>query len=402
MKLYQGTNDDIQNDLNTSDWGQFRSILPLDKLRLLNFYIVEEVYNILFKNFLAAFDPNIDSEFDITASSLYGSPVRELGKGSFGKVFLWEKFNSKDPKNNKFFAVKSIKINNKKFFLKNECKRVFREFLICYNLQNDSIVKVYDLLVGPYHDEFLLIQEYIPGVSLKEAIPVEKLFYLPKFCDYIFKQIVILVKFLHDHDIGHNDLKPANIILNLQNFSIKLVDFGLSRFLSEFLDNDLESSLLKSGTSRYLPPELNYPSLNYYRNDLSIKRIIKSKDTWCLGLIYYNMISKGNSLWEISHPSDIKFNDYKERNFIPKFHSIIDYLNNLANSDLDETVNASRRIMFYGMLHLHNNKRVPIEYILDSYWFQKIPNQLFLNEKDFQICDDLSKLFEFDDHNDSS
>lgn len=377
----------IITESSTHYWKQFISILPDDKRKLSEYYIIEEVYNTFFKKFRSAFDNKEEYSKKLNAGELYGSPIREIGNGNFGKVYLWEK------NDNSVFAVKNIKINFNKN-IKHECNRVFGELIICYNLDHPSIVKSIDLLTGPKRDEFLLVQNYVEGLTLKEAISSNNLFYLPKFSDYIFKQIVILTKYIHDHGIGHNDLKPANIIMNPITYQIKIIDFGLSRFLSDFLDSDLENNLLKSGTSRYLPPELNFPKLNNYRNDLSIKRIIKSKDIWSIGLIYYNMISKGDNLWEISHPSDIQFSDYKERTFIPRFQSILDYLNDFFGEEQEEIINASRRIMFYGMLNLYNNRRIPIDYILDSYWFKNIPDTLILTQNDIDKSNELLLRFE--------
>lgn len=48
------------------------------------------------------------------------------------------------------------------------------------------------------------------------------------FIQFIFKQIVSGVKYMHDRKIYHRDLKPQNILINDKK-EIKIADFGLSR-----------------------------------------------------------------------------------------------------------------------------------------------------------------------------
>ena len=38
--------------------------------------------------------------------------------------------------------------------------------------------------------------------------------------------------FLHDHHIMHRDLKPSNLLIDEDEKSIKIADFGLARSLS--------------------------------------------------------------------------------------------------------------------------------------------------------------------------
>nr|CAB3266649.1 serine/threonine-protein kinase 17A-like [Phallusia mammillata] len=124
--------------------------------------------------------------------------------------------------------------------------------------------------------EFVLILEYAAGgeifdycVGLKDAFSETKV-------RQLFRQILEAVDFLHDRNIVHLDLKPQNILLtDEKDGDIKLVDFGLSKHLSENLE--IREIL---GTPDYVAPEV-----------LNFEPISTSTDIWSLGVVCYVMLT---------------------------------------------------------------------------------------------------------------
>ena len=74
----------------------------------------------------------------------------------------------------------------------------------------------------------------------------------------VMKQILEGVKYLHDHNIVHRDIKCANILVNDKG-EIKLADFGLARFM----DRKDKTYTNKVVTLWYRSPELLLGSTNY-------------------------------------------------------------------------------------------------------------------------------------------
>ena len=74
---------------------------------------------------------------------------------------------------------------------------------------------------------------------------------------FIIKQLLKTIKYLNSLNICHRDIKPENILINPKNLDVKLIDFGLSTYFSDF--NEL---MTKVGTPYYVAPEVLKGSYN--------------------------------------------------------------------------------------------------------------------------------------------
>lgn len=90
----------------------------------------------------------------------------------------------------------------------------------------------------------------------------------------ILHQIVRAVKYIHDRNIIHRDIKSANMLLK-SDFTVKLSDFGFASFLK----NHNTQEKFNVGSPLYMSPEAQA----YQQHS------VKS-DTWALGMILYEML----------------------------------------------------------------------------------------------------------------
>ena len=136
------------------------------------------------------------------------------------------------------------------------------------------------------------------------------------------RDILNAIYYLHEtKNIAHRDLKLANIMFTdtSPDAEIKLIDFGLSKFVS---GSEYMHSLV--GTRYYIAPEVfmqDYQGMGYN----------KSCDMWSIGIITYFMLTGHNPLpatmaslpFDQLHIDEIPFPDNFWRNISPEAISFV-------------------------------------------------------------------------------
>ena len=213
-----------------------------------------------------------------------------LGKGSFGEVFLSSKKGR-----NELFATKKMsraqvdKPSLKKYF-ENEIK------LLIY-LRHPNIVKFEE--IKKTKDYYYIVMEYINGGSLSDCLNKYKAktgkAFPEEIVQYLMKQIVETIKFIHSKKVIHRDLKLDNIMvsfdnendknsLNMMKAKIKIIDFGFAIHLTKSL---LAFSALGS------PINMDPLILKKYSSkgkDINKLGYDFKADIWSLGTICYEML----------------------------------------------------------------------------------------------------------------
>ena len=157
-----------------------------------------------------------------------------LGKGSFGEVYLSTKRGKRE-----YFATK--KMDRKQADQPSVRKYFENEIRILKSLNHPNIVKLEEL--KQTKDYYYIVMEYINGGSLTDCLKKYKNKYGKAFPEnivqYLMRQIVDAIKFLHDRKIIHRDLKLDNIMvsfdnendknnLNMMRGKVKIIDFGFA------------------------------------------------------------------------------------------------------------------------------------------------------------------------------
>ena len=175
-------------------------------------------------------------------------------------------------------------------------ERLLQEVLILGRLHHPNIVKLYE--VFQTSNTMYLIMELLSGGELytrliqsPRSALLFKLFAEGKFSEEytrkIVRDILNAIFYLHEtKNIAHRDLKLANIMFTdrTADAEIKLIDFGLSKFVS---GSEYMHSLV--GTRYYIAPEVymsNFKGVGYN----------KSCDMWSIGVISYFLLTGHNPL----------------------------------------------------------------------------------------------------------
>ena len=194
--------------------------------------------------------------------------IKILGEGAFGKATLiQDKFTSE------LQVMKEINLRNLDEKAKSQLKE---EGKIISQLDHKNIIKLYDdyhelnkeYLFMEYADGGDLMNQITKAINNREIIPELKIINW-------FIEICEAIKYIHNKNILHRDLKELNIFLTSNN-NIKLGDFGLAKQLNA--NNNVAFTMV--GTIIYESPEI-----------LNGRPYDKKSDIWSLGVILYHLLT---------------------------------------------------------------------------------------------------------------
>uniref|UniRef100_A0A8C5S9P6 Serine/threonine-protein kinase ULK3 n=1 Tax=Laticauda laticaudata TaxID=8630 RepID=A0A8C5S9P6_LATLA len=191
--------------------------------------------------------------------------TERLGSGTYATVFkAYRKKNARE--------VVAIKCVSKKNLNKASIENLLTEIEILKNVRHPHIVELKDF---QWDKEYIyLIMEYCAGGDLSRFIRSRRI--LPEKVACIFlQQLACALKFLHDKNISHLDLKPQNILLSsLEKPHLKLADFGFAQHMSP---RD-EKHVLR-GSPLYMAPEM-----------VCSRQYDARVDLWSVGVILYEAL----------------------------------------------------------------------------------------------------------------
>jgi serine/threonine-protein kinase len=114
-------------------------------------------------------------------------------------------------------------------------------------------LKVKNQLTGEEEQFFYLAQEYIDGKNLEEILQQQQKPFQESEVKNILKELLLILKFIHENGSIHRDIKPSNIMLS-QNGRLYLLDFGAVKQATNNPSNTQEKSTTIYSAG-FAPPE---------------------------------------------------------------------------------------------------------------------------------------------------
>ena len=255
--------------------------------------------------------------------------IEKIGEGTYGVVY-----KAKDRVTGEILALKKIRLEAEDEGIPSTA---IREISLLKQLQHPNIVRLYDVV----HSEkkLTLVFEYLDQ-DLKK--------YLDNAGDTGLDQATIKsflwqllqgISYCHQHRVLHRDLKPQNLLINLEG-ELKLADFGLARAFGI----PVRSYTHEVVTLWYRAPDVLLGSRKYST----------PVDMWSVGCIFSEMVtgqpllpggSENDQLLRIfkllgtptvqSWPGLAQLPDYKEDFPVYKAQSWKQICPNLDNAGLD-------------------------------------------------------------------
>lgn len=148
--------------------------------------------------------------------------IKQIGSGGMGTVYL-----ARDPRLQRLVAIKKIKLppDTQSDTRSELITRFYREARALASLNHPNIVSVYDL--GEENNECYMVMEYLDGKDLDSLLRDKGIFSID-FTISVLLQVCDALYYIHQKQLIHRDVKPANMIYCKDN-TVKLMDFGLVR-----------------------------------------------------------------------------------------------------------------------------------------------------------------------------
>jgi len=217
-----------------------------------------------------------------------------------------------------FGKIVKVKYNTNYYAIKLGSKDVIKYEATIYKKLKDvaNISRLYDIF--EYETNYCIVLDYYDTTleSIKQKLFINNTTYAMHIINYL-KDLIIIIKSIHNKNILHRDLKPSNICLNSTN-KLFLIDFGIAKIYS---DGSKHNKCIKING---LLGSVNYSSLNVINlNEPSRRDDVES----IIYILVYMLL-----------PSNI-YNEYNNLDVIYKkdIFVIIEFLKNVYSNTIDYT-----------------------------------------------------------------
>ena len=189
-------------------------------------------------------------------------PERLLGQGGFGAAFLVvDRYSPKKAKcvlkqfqpSGNLSPQALEKAKNLFFQEAHVLEDLGREHPQIPDLYAFFPLTVKNQLTGEEEQFFYLAQEYIDGKNLEEILQQQQKPFQESEVKNILKELLLILKFIHENGSIHRDIKPSNIMRS-QNGRLYLLDFGAVKQATNNPSNTQEKSTTIYSAG-FAPPE---------------------------------------------------------------------------------------------------------------------------------------------------
>ncbi len=243
-------------------------------------------------------------------------PIEMLGQGGFGKTFL--AIDQQIPSRPQC-VVKQLYISNFPQETIGKAKNLF--YQEAEHL--DSLGKHPQIprLLASFQQEknFYLIQELIEGQTLFELFAQAGEFTGTQIQELLTKLLPVL-KFIHEQNIIHRDIKPGNIILRTTDKLPFLIDFGIAKIMATAGKTQVGTVI---GTMDYMPPEQTYG------------KVFPASDLYSLGVTCLHLLTGERAI----DMFDVVEEKWLWQQYLPAGQQVSDRLTQVLNKLISRKLN---------------------------------------------------------------
>ncbi len=225
-------------------------------------------------------------------------------------------------------------LNNIKILTKKMIKNNLSFENFCKELKNLKLLRHPNipLFYGISQDckDMMLVQQFVEGNTLSK-------FLKEKITTDVEKMLILLdlakvLEYLHGFRFIHKDLKPENVMIDYKTLKMYLIDFGITKDISQKSDacntvSELEGSIM------YMAPEsfdlIDITKKTSEKSQKTFFQVSTKFDVWSYGCLADEVFS-GNKPWMNAETNLIQFNltikkdyQFQKMDHIPKYNEFI-------------------------------------------------------------------------------
>ena len=283
-----------------------------------------------------------------------------IGEGAYGIVY-----KCKNKENNEFVAIKKFKETEDDLVK----KTMRRELKMLQLMKNENIVLFQEAFKRK--GNLFLVFEFVDR-NLLELLEMSPNGLDPTLIRSLIYQLCKAIKYLHDQNIIHRDVKPENLLID-NKMNLKLCDFGFARKININKPHEMLTDYV--ATRWYRAPELLLTNGEYG----------PEVDYWAVGCIM-GELTDGNPLFPGENETDQLYCIEKVLGNLPQSQINMFYSNpifngkSLLNVTKPETLekrymgklNMTAINFMKGLLELEPNKRLNGETVFKHPYFQSL------------------------------
>jgi len=167
--------------------------------------------------------------------------IENIGVGGMGAVF-----KAFDKDLDEVVALKVMKANH---IEDDDINQFKEEIRVARRISHPNVVRIHDF--GQLASNVYISMEFVQGYTMEQILKYTKKL-RPIAARHAAINICEGLMAAHESGVVHKDLKPANIIVELDS-TIKLMDFGIASI--DNIISDSRSNAMVGGTAAYLAPE---------------------------------------------------------------------------------------------------------------------------------------------------
>ena len=210
-----------------------------------------------------------------------------IGRGSYGSVYL-----ALNVTTGEMIALKQVFVQTQI-----DVEDFNKEIKNMKDLDHANIVQY--LGCERQTNMYCLFMEYVAGGSIASCLKTYGRFD-ETLIKFVTKQVLLGLKYLHNNNIIHRDLKADNLLLDLDG-TCKISDFGISKKISDIYANNANMSM--KGTIFWMAPEVIDNEAQGYSAKV---------DIWSLGCVVLEMFA-GKRPWSNEAAISVLYKAGKEK-----------------------------------------------------------------------------------------